>query len=174
MLRLRLPSPLLERLQATLHTAGSNEVGGVLVGEHVTENAFHLVDLSVQATPGNHVCFVRLPAEHAAFIEAFHGRTGHDYTRFNYLGEWHSHPSFSVAPSGQDVATMQAIVDDEDEPAQFAVLLIARLDRRRLRLNAVAFRTGLPAAPVQLEMDGPTPSAARRVWAAVTAPFRRP
>lgn len=144
----------------------------MLVGEHVAESTFHLVDLSVQPTPGNHVCFVREPAEHSDFLEAFHNRTGHDYTRFNYLGEWHSHPSFPVAPSGQDANTMQGIVDDVDEPAQFAVLLIARLRRGRLELGAGAYRAGMPSAPVQLELDGVEPSSSRR--AGTTAkPSRR-
>lgn len=155
MLRLRLPEALVKRLHSALQAAGTNEVGGVLVGEHVAENTFHLVDLSVQTTSGNHVCFVRLPAEHTVFIEAFHARTGHDYARFNYLGEWHSHPSFPVAPSTQDAVTMQAIVDDETEPAQFAVLLIARLDRPgQLRLAATVFQAGLSATPVHLEVEG--------------------
>lgn len=177
MLRLRLPKALLKRMELALRNAGSNEIGGVLVGEHVGENCFHLSDLSIQATPGEHACFVRMPAEHSDFMEAFHDRTGHDYTRFNYLGEWHSHPSFPVSPSTQDAMTMQAIVDDHHEPAQFAVLLIARLDYRHLNLGALAFREGLPPMHVELEIEKEiekeTVRPFRSVWSAISAPFRR-
>jgi hypothetical protein len=53
------------------------------------------------------------------------------FRRFNYLGEWHSHPSFSVRPSAQDVSTMTDIVEDQNSLISFAVILIVRL---RLRL----------------------------------------
>jgi len=58
-------------------------------------------------------------------------RTGRDFQRFNYLGEWHSHPSFSVLPSPEDVGTMIDIVENPRSEITFAVLLIVRL---RLRL----------------------------------------
>ena len=44
---------------------------------------------------------------------------------FNYLGEWHFHPSFSVRPSPEDVATMTELVEDERIPISFAVLLVS-------------------------------------------------
>src|ERR1700720_4334656 len=53
--------------------------------------------------------------------------TGRDFQRFNYLGEWHSHPSFSVRPSAQDIQTMTDIVEDRNSLISFAVLLIIRL-----------------------------------------------
>lgn len=173
MLKLRLPRPALERLRAALVAAGDHEIGGVLVGEHLGENDFALVDLSIQQTPGTQVCFVRIPAEHADFIHAFHARTNCDYTRFNYLGEWHSHPRFPAVPSGQDERTMQAIVDDESEPAAFAVLLVVRLGRRRqLQVGATLFQTGIAPTPIELEIDDP-PSALRRAWIAVTGRLAR-
>ena len=57
----------------------------------------------------------------------FFRRTGRDYQRFNYLGEWHSHPSFSVRPSSEDVDTMTDIVTGPSSAISFAVLLVVRL-----------------------------------------------
>jgi [CysO sulfur-carrier protein]-S-L-cysteine hydrolase len=75
-------------LVQTLKKAGRRETGGVLVAEHVGDDTFRLVGLSVQTTGGSTTHFVRDPAEHRAFLDAFFDRTGHDYARYNYFGEW--------------------------------------------------------------------------------------
>jgi hypothetical protein len=51
------------------------------------------VDISFQKRGGTFAHFVRDPTHHKAFLTDFFASTGKDYKRFNYLGEWHSHPS---------------------------------------------------------------------------------
>jgi len=46
------------------------------------------------------------------------------YRRFNYLGECHSHPPFSVQPSFEDIESMTDIVENGNSTITFAVLLI--------------------------------------------------
>jgi [CysO sulfur-carrier protein]-S-L-cysteine hydrolase len=60
-------------------------------------------------------------------LEEFFRRTDREFARFNYLGEWHSHPSFGVHPSAQDIVTMTDIVETKGSAIAFAVLLIVRL-----------------------------------------------
>ena len=118
-------------------------MGGVLMGEHVRDEIFRVVDITVQRAGGSHVCFVRQPGAHQAELDAFFARTGADYMRFNYLGEWHSHPSFGPLPSLTDIESMQSIVDDPDVGVNFLVLMIPRLSRwRRIELSAMGFRRG--------------------------------
>lgn len=170
MLRLQITSEQVRRFQRHLRTAGAHEIGGVLVGEQLTENTFRLADFSVQHTGGSTTCFVRDPEQHAAFCNAFFARTGHQYTRFNYLGEWHSHPSFPALPSATDVAAMQAMVEDASQGLYFAVLLIVNLNRRRqLRMSGTAFRAHTPPMKVELLSEG------RACWHQHTEsqPFRR-
>lgn len=97
------------------------------MGEHVSEVTFRVVDFSVQRDGGSRTNFVRDPKEHVAQLAAFFEGTGADFTRFNYLGEWHSHPSFPPSPSASDIAEMVRLVDDPEVGASFAVLLIVRL-----------------------------------------------
>src|SRR5262249_39449161 len=49
------------------------------------------------------------------------------YQRFNYLGEWHSHPSFSVQTQSRGYRPMTDIVENGNSTITFAVLLIVRL-----------------------------------------------
>ena len=139
-MQIQLPQNLVRKLSRELGRAGRREIGGVLVGEALGPDEFKIIDLSVQRSGGGTACFVRHPDEHRAFLESFFDRTGHRYSRFNYLGEWHSHPSFVPAPSSQDLHTMQSMISDSKLGAPFAILMIAKLAHpNSLELSAVRF-----------------------------------
>mgnify|MGYP000367805186 CR=1 FL=1 len=153
-MKLELPGGLVDRLKRELRKAGNREIGGVLVGEHLHDDVFRLVDISVQRSGGSVAHFVRHLEHNRAFLKEFFSRTGNDYQRFNYLGEWHSHPLFSAIPSGQDIATMQEIVENPDVGANFVVLLIVSLRRRgALELSASAFRPRATPDNVEVVME---------------------
>lgn len=128
-MRLLLPVLLEERLLDALRRAGRREIGGILMGEHVSENLFRIVECTVQARGGTASRFVRQPEDPDAALKRFAEEHGHDHHRFNYLGEWHSHPCHPLVPSGMDIETMTDIVEAPDTGANFAVLLLVRLDR---------------------------------------------
>jgi integrative and conjugative element protein (TIGR02256 family) len=153
-MQLLLPSPLIERLLSELKRAGSREIGGLLMGEHVRDEVFRIVDISVQRSGGNIACFIRHPKHHKKMLNRFFSRTGDDYTRFNYLGEWHSHPRFEPVPSGPDIRTMQSLVADPATGVNFLILLIARQDdSQRLEVTATAFSPNSPPLPVSVETE---------------------
>jgi proteasome lid subunit RPN8/RPN11 len=130
----------------------------------VQGDVFRLVDLTVQRSGGTAACFIRHPHEHQAELDAFFERTGGDYKRFNYLGEWHSHPSFHPVPSQTDVTTMQSIVTDESVGVNFLILLIVKHGTRRtMQMSATAFRPRSPPieAHVTIEGSGDPPSSPR-------------
>ncbi|MCP1838762.1 hypothetical protein ACVIHI_008313 [Bradyrhizobium sp. USDA 4524] len=116
------------------------------MGEQIAPDHFRVVDFSVDATTGTAAHFVRSPDHHAEALETFFRKTGSDFRRFNYLGEWHSHPSFPVSPSQEDMVSMQSLVDGERD-IDFSALMIVRL-RCVLLLEAAAYmfiRRGPPA-----------------------------
>jgi proteasome lid subunit RPN8/RPN11 len=98
-MQLLLPPKIIKRLQRELRRAGKQEIGGLLMGEHVRDEIFRVVDISVQRAGGSEAYFIRDPASHKTQLEKFFADTGADYSRFNYLGEWHSHPTFEAVPS---------------------------------------------------------------------------
>jgi integrative and conjugative element protein (TIGR02256 family) len=139
-MQLLLTPQVIKRLERELRRAGSQEIGGLLMGEHLQDELFRVVDISVQRTGGSQACFIRNPSDHQDELRKFFARTGKDYTRFNYLGEWHSHPSFEPVPSLTDIQTMQSIVEDPAVGATFVVLLIPKLSsNKRIEGTAMAF-----------------------------------
>lgn len=126
MVTISLPNDQRARLRKRLRGAGRCEIGGILMGEQVAPDHFRIVDLSVDDTTGTAAHFVRSPEHHAEALDSFFRKTGSDFKRFNYLGEWHSHPSFPVRPSHEDIMSMQSLVNGERD-IDFSALLIVRL-----------------------------------------------
>jgi [CysO sulfur-carrier protein]-S-L-cysteine hydrolase len=157
-MQILLPSPLIQRLLNELKRAGNREIGGLLMGEHVHAEVFRIVEISVQRSGGDQACFIRHPKDHQKALRKFFARTGNDYTRFNYLGEWHSHPSFAPLPSETDIRTMQTMAADPSVGSNFLILLIPRRDDAgRLQATATVFSASLPPLPVPIQSEGAEP-----------------
>lgn len=176
-MQLLLAPQVVKRLKRELRRAGRREIGGLLLGEHVATEIFRVVEISVQRTGGSDACFIRHPKDHESTLKEFFAKTGNEYTRFNYLGEWHSHPSFVPLPSETDILTMQSMINDPAVGANFLVLLIARLaGRKQIAATATAFRRGAMPARVSLEpgtlSDVPSQSSISRWWDRITGEWR--
>lgn len=127
------------RFASHLRRSGRREIGGVLLGEQIAPGSFRLVDFSIDNITGSEAHFCRSTDQHTQALECFFERTGHDFSRYNYLGEWHSHPRFPVVPSNKDCKSMLELVRGEIN-ISFAALLIVRLDWLLfLKLRATMF-----------------------------------
>ena len=128
MLTLRISTRWITQIKSELAAAGSREIGGILMAEQVEPGEFTVAEITFQRCGGGIARFFR-DARHALnALRRFFKRTDHRYTRFNYIGEWHSHPSFSVQPSKQDHASMLELINDSNVGADFLLLLVVRLE----------------------------------------------
>jgi integrative and conjugative element protein (TIGR02256 family) len=150
-MKIILPREQRKRLKAELRQAGSREIGGILMGEQLEPGRFRVVDFSVDNVSGSYAHFVRSPEHHRDALNAFFARTGNDFGRFNYLGEWHSHPNFPTRPSAEDMASMKSLVHGERN-ISFAVLMIVRLRwLMALEVSALVFAQQAEPAPITIE-----------------------
>lgn len=139
-MKIYLPNEIEKRLSLALEKAGPKEIGGVLMGEHIGKEEFRIVDLTIQKQRGTFAFFVRLVADAVISLQRFFKQTEYNYRKFNYLGEWHSHPSFPPTPSSKDIQSMLEIVTDTDIGANFVVLLIVRSQgAQEIEATATAF-----------------------------------
>lgn len=130
-IQIKVPEDITERLIEALRKAGIKEIGGILMGEHESDNTFIVRKITVQRYGGTFSSFVRVGRFVILSLRRFFKDTGYDYARYNYLGEWHSHPSFSTIPSIKDCDSMWDLVEDNDIGARFAVLMILKLNESR-------------------------------------------
>jgi proteasome lid subunit RPN8/RPN11 len=171
-MRLKVPRTIFGQLWGELRQARRREIGGLLFGEHVEGDLFRVVEATIQRSGGTNAHFVRDPKAHKPALDAFFKKTGNDYQRFNYLGEWHSHPSFAPVPSGDDIKTMKALVEDADVGANFAVLMIVRIGKRNaFEVTATGFYRGGAVQPIDVEVEEPPKGLLARMGAAIVRAF---
>ena len=130
-MKLLLPLEVTGRLLDALAKSGPREIGGILMAEHVADNIFRVRDVTIQRRGGSFATFIRAVQSVLGPLREFFRVTNHNYTRFNYVGEWHSHPSFAPVPSSTDHNTMHSIIENPAVGALFVVLVIVRLNAAR-------------------------------------------
>lgn len=132
-LSLTVPRIQVERMRLCLIRGGIREIGGWLVAEQISAGKFELVGFTVDFAIGTRDRFHSLPQLHDAQFDNILLKAKDRSGRVDYLGEWHSHPTFSPEPSTIDLATMTHMV--EETGPMFAALLIVRL-RNFLSIHA--------------------------------------
>lgn len=115
------------------------------MGEHVGPGIFRVKELTLQRKGGSFAAFVRIVSEILGPLRAFFEKTKREYTRFNYLGEWHSHHSFALAPSERDHLTMYNMVTDPGLGARFVLLLLVKLgEGNQLQTSVTVYQPNRP------------------------------
>ena len=151
-MKLDIPKALRRRLHRTVRHGGRLEIGGVLMAEQLAPGNFRLVDFSIDSCTGSEAHFVRTVEDHQAALTKFFKDTGSDFSRFNYLGEWHSHPNHPPLPSVEDMASMHSLVHGERD-IPFAVLIIVQAGWWNLRLSATLFEQCARPRPITISTD---------------------
>lgn len=145
------PKVYIDLISAACRRSGINEIGGILFGEHVGPGHFRVAEITIDE-PGLVANFKRSIQHALGACKKFFGKTHHNYARFNYLGEWHSHPSYAIMPSNRDDQAMFEIVCDDSVGANFAVLSIVRLDQGELKIGGWAYFPDRTKADVNINV----------------------
>lgn len=154
MLILKLPHDVSKNLLGELEAAGRREIGGILMGEQLAPGRFRVTEMSVQRHSGWIARFIRSAREALDALQRFFDRSGHRYVHFNYIGEWHSHPSFEAIPSDSDHASMLEIAVDPKTGANFVVLLIVKLGpKNQLEGGVTVYRPDGVVFPGTLDVE---------------------
>lgn len=129
------------QIHCALKEFGELEIGGILIGYKKGRNHFAIS----QATIADDIkrfkiaSFIREPFKSVKILlNAFKQR------QHNYIGEWHSHPNFSLCPSSTDVNTMKGIIHDPNYGVNFALLIITKLNNGAPNMAAFLFHKELP------------------------------
>ncbi len=114
-----------EKIVEALRKYSPNEIGGILIGNKVTDVNIIVNDVSIsnEVEILNFASFIRDTVNAQRLLNKHYK----DSTGF-YIGEWHSHPNFSLYPSGKDISTMKGIVQDKNYNVSFAILIIVKLN----------------------------------------------
>jgi|SRR5690606_20967561 len=136
----RLTESVKVKLTEALHKYGDFEIGGILIGKKIDENSFEIVDASVSDEDRrfSFVSFIRGTKKSERLLKK-HFRKGTGY----YIGEWHSHPRFSLNPSLADIRTMLGILHDSSYGVSFVILLIVHIAHSEMKHKGFLFHKDL-------------------------------
>lgn len=124
------------RMIEALKEHSHNEIGGILIGRKLDLNSILIVDLTVsdEIKKFSPFKFIRETKKSNKLIKKhFKNSTGY------YVGEWHSHPSFSLNPSPGDIRTMKGIIKNTDYGVAFSLMIIVKLRQNELALKGYLF-----------------------------------
>jgi len=130
-MKIIIPLEIQKRIIPALIKAGEKEIGGILMGESLGNEEFRVMDVTIQTTGGTFITFIRSMSHAISALRKFFIETNKDYTRYNYLGEWHSHPSYPPNPSQKDIKSMLEIISDASIGANFVTLMIIKLNKQQ-------------------------------------------
>jgi len=147
---------VIERWATDLKRAGRKEIGGVLFGEQIAEGDFCIVEATRQRFfGGTATTFKRRGRGARKEILALHDKFGGDPERFNYFGEWHSHPNAPAWPSLQDEITMYNLLADQGGIVNFLVLIVVKLDEQaRFHIDARTYLASGHKLNCEIEIEG--------------------
>jgi len=125
-----------DRINKALEEYADFEIGGMLIGYQRDHNHFSISEATVADDIGQFriASFIREPKKSIRVLVRRFKKQRH-----NYIGEWHSHPSFALYPSTNDMATMKGIIRDPDYGVNFALLIIAKLKRGEAQMAGFLF-----------------------------------
>lgn len=135
-----LTEPVKKKLTDALRKYGEFEIGGILIGRKVDVNIFEIVDASISDEDNrfSFVSFIRgIKKSELLLKQHFRHETGY------YIGEWHSHPRFSLDPSFADIRTMMGILHNPNYGVSFVILLIVHLVHGELKHKGFFFHEEL-------------------------------
>lgn len=126
----------LSKIQDALQNFGDLEIGGILIGYKKGYNHFAISEATIadDIKRFNIASFIREPFKSVKILLNAFKKKQH-----NYIGEWHSHPKFSLYPSQADINTMRGILNDSNYNVTFALLIITKLKNGVPELAAFLF-----------------------------------
>lgn len=128
------------KIEGALRNSGDFETGGILVGRKIEDNFFEIVDVSISDEDNRYSIssfFRGIKKTDLLLRRHFKKKSGY------YIGEWHSHPKFTLSPSHQDIATMLGILADENYGLSFAILIITKIHMDNLDYQGYFFHKDL-------------------------------
>jgi proteasome lid subunit RPN8/RPN11 len=129
-----------EQVHEALKDFGNYEIGGMLIGYKKGENIFSISKATVADDVANFniASFIREPFKSMKVLLKAFKREKH-----NYIGEWHSHPQFSLYPSESDIETMHGILNNSEYGVNFVILIITKLKNEKVDMAAFLFHKKL-------------------------------
>ena len=138
----------------TCKKSGKREIVGMLFAQHFSTNEFKVLEVTVAMEYlGTMSRFIRGIVSGLRQLAKFYKYHNYFYSKYNYLGDWHSHPNFKFYPSATDDASMFKLLYDVEVGAYFLVLLIVKIKNNQLKVNGWAYFPGNKRVKCEIKLE---------------------
>ncbi len=129
-----------------------NETKGALFARRINDELFEIDAVYLEKKIGS-FAFVVLEnnSKYKEFQKKYNKTHHFDFKNHNYIGDWHSHPSFELIPSGYDIKEVQN--DLEKSNANFLIQIIVKVSNDRLIGNAFLYDNNKSAEKIELIIE---------------------
>jgi len=151
-LEIIIPAKITSLIKKHIDKYSPLETKGALFAEHLGDNIFKIDSVYLEPKPGT-TTYVKLVVNrvYQAFQNSFHKKHQYHFSKFNYIGDWHSHPLFECIPSSFDVEEVQK--DLKNSNANFLVQLILKVNQDKLIGNAFYYSNQVSAKKIHLVIE---------------------
>jgi proteasome lid subunit RPN8/RPN11 len=129
-----------------------NETKGALFAEKLDDETYKVEAVYFEKKVGT-FAFVTLfnNERYKKFCANYFNKYKNQYEIHNYIGDWHSHPSFSCVPSLYD--KNEVIKDLKNSNANFLIQLIVKIEKNCLVGNAFLYNNQVTALKIKLIIE---------------------
>ena len=119
------------KIQNKLNKSRSNESKGACFAFRMSNDCYLIEDVFISKEKGT-FCFsnLKINFRYKRFEKNYFRKHNFDYLNHNYIGDWHSHPSFECKPSNYD--KKEAFEELKKSNANFLIQLILKMDKGQL------------------------------------------
>lgn len=134
-MKIIVPKEISNKLIEVIVQHNPYEIKGSFYAEQIKENFFIIDDVYVSEISGNRF-FSNLivNARYKKFERDYYSKKNFIYTKYNYIGDWHSHPSYECIPSDYDRKEIRK--EFRNSNANFLVQFIFKVIDEKLIGNA--------------------------------------
>ena len=147
-----IPKKISLKLKKQISKYSPLETKGALFAEDLGNDTFRIDEVYLEPKPGT-TTFVKLfiNQEYVSFQKNYHKLRKNNFSKFNFIGDWHSHPLFECFPSSYDIREVEE--DIKKSNAIFLVQLILKVIKGKLIGNAFYYTRGLSAKKITLTIQ---------------------
>lgn len=151
-MKIIIPKKLTKKIFIQVKKCRLNETKGALFARKISDEMFEVDDVYIEKKVGS-FAFVELVnnEKYQVYQNCYHEKSGHDYIHHNYIGDWHSHPSFVLYPSSYDIEEVKK--DLKKSNARFLVQVIVKIINDKLTGNAFYYDRNITAKQIELIIE---------------------
>ncbi len=151
-MKIIIPKKLTKKIFNQVKKGKLNETKGALFARKISDDIFEVDDVYIESKVGS-FAFVELVnnKKYQVYQKSYHKKNGYDYVNHNYIGDWHSHPSFELYPSSYDMAEVKS--DLKKSNAKFLVQVIVKIVNKKLTGNAFYYDRKNSAKQIELLIE---------------------